>query len=198
LDAVLAEAAATVVAGGTLVFPTDTVYGIGGSARRLDAVARIFELKRRPREKPLALHLGSLPEALEFAAGNPLATRVMRALLPGPVTIVVARPPSVDPLVTGGNATVGVRVPGHALCVALCTACGPLAATSANESGRPSFKGDGSIADLPDADLAILDGPTPLRGESTVIDVTGKQIRVIREGMVPVARLEEQFGSVVR
>jgi L-threonylcarbamoyladenylate synthase len=195
---VLGDAAATVVAGGTLVFPTDTVYGIGASAGRLDAVARIFELKHRPRSKPLALHLGSLDEALAYAAGNPLAVRVMRALLPGPVTIVVARPAAIDPLVTGGSATVGVRVPAHPLCAALCARCGPLAATSANESGRPSFKGDGPLAGLPAADLAILDGPTPLRGESTVIDVTGKQIRLIREGMVPVARLEEQFGAVVR
>ena len=194
----LADAARTIARGGTLIFPTDTVYGIGAGMQHRGAVERVFELKRRPHSKPLALHLGSVEDALRYARGNALAERVVHAFLPGPLTIVIARPRDVDPLITGGGETVGLRVPDHPLCAALCVRCGPIAATSANESGRPSFKGDGSLEGLPAADLTILDGPTPLRGESTVIDVTGTQIRLIREGMVPVAQLEEQFGAVVR
>ncbi len=198
----VAEAVAKVVQrGGTVIFPTDTVYGIGCDPVRADSVNRIFDLKSRPRSKPLALHFGSVAELLEYAPGNALAAALADAYLPGPLTLVVRRPSHVGAFVTAGLPTVGLRAPKHALCATILERTGPLAATSANISGRPSFVGHGFATDLPAADLRVDDGPTPLGVESTVVDVSGtsgQDARLVREGAISVAMLEKIVGRVWR
>jgi L-threonylcarbamoyladenylate synthase len=195
-ELVASEAARVVRAGGTVIFPTDTVYGIGCDPKRLDAVARIFRLKRRPLTKPLALHFGTVAELLEYADGNALAVTAARCFLPGPLTLIVERPPSVHESVTAGLAAVGLRVPGHALCRTILASCGPLAATSANRSGAPAFSGGAGHDALPAADLLIDDGPTAFETESTVVDVTRAVARVIRVGVITVEQLERRLGPV--
>ena len=193
----IAEAVATVVRrGGIVIFPTDTVYGIGCDPVRPASVERIFELKQRSRFKPLALHFGSVEEMLEYAAGNERAAALARAFLPGALTVIVARPSHVGAFVTAGLASVGLRVPDHTLCRAILEQCGPLAATSANVSGHPAFVGKGFARDLPAADVRVDDGPTPLGVESTVVDVSGNGVRVVREGAISVAMLERIVGPV--
>jgi L-threonylcarbamoyladenylate synthase len=195
----IADAVATVVGrGGIVIFPTDTVYGIGCDPVREESVERIYVLKTRPRSKPLALHFASVAEMLEYAPGNALAAALADAFLPGPLTVIVARPSFVGAFVTSGLPAVGLRVPKHALAQAILERSGPLAATSANVSGEPAFVGKGFVRDLPPADLRVDDGPTPLGVESTVVDVTENEARVVREGAISVGMLERVVGRVMR
>jgi L-threonylcarbamoyladenylate synthase len=197
--AAVADAVATVVQrGGTVIFPTDTVYGIGCDPVRGDAVEAIFALKGRPRTKPLALYFGSVAEMLEYAPENPLAAALAREFLPGPLTVVVRRPSYVHAFVTAGLPSVGLRVPNHDLCRRILERCGPLAATSANFSGEPAFDGTSGAVALPAADLRVDDGPTPLGVESTVIDVCGEVALVVREGAISVAMLQQVVGRIER
>ncbi len=197
--AILADAVATVVQrGGTVIFPTDTVYGIGCDPYRREAVARIFALKGRPPGKPLTLHFSRVEELLEYAPGNELAAALAHAFLPGPLTIVVRRLSFVGEWVAGGLSTIGLRVPQHALCATILERCGPLAATSANYSGAPAFTGSGTALDLPAADLRVDDGPTVLQVESTVVDASQNVLRLVREGAISVTMLEHALGNVAR
>jgi L-threonylcarbamoyladenylate synthase len=190
---VIDEAAAVIAGGGTIIFPTDTVYGIGCDPMRLDAVERIFSLKLRPQTKPLSLHLADVDEAIRHARNDARAASFARRFLPGPLTIIVERPPFIDARVSAGLPSIGLRVPDHAICRALLRRCGPLAATSANFSGHPAFVGDGERESLPEADLLIDAGPTPLRAESTVLDLSSKEIRLIREGALTTDMIEQHI-----
>ncbi|MBC5798386.1 MAG: threonylcarbamoyl-AMP synthase [Candidatus Eremiobacteraeota bacterium] len=193
----VADAAAVVARrGGIVIFPTDTVYGIGCDPASATAVARVFALKGRPAHKPLSLHLASVDQLITYAGNGELVRRIAGAFLPGALTLIVRRPPSVGGYVTAGLDTVGLRVPKHALCAAILQRCGPLAATSANFSGRPAFAGTVKEP-LPEADLAIDDGPTPVGVESTIIDVSMEDVRLVREGAISRAMLERELGEIV-
>jgi len=181
--------AATIGRGGVAIFPTDTVYGIGCDPWREDAVARIYALKRRRIEKPLTLHVATVDELLEYAPGRSLAADLARAFLPGPLTLVVPRLPFLGPWLAAGRSTIGMRVPKHPVCAAILERCGPLAATSANLSGQPAFTG-GDPSGLPRADVCVDDGAAPLGIESTIIDVSGFEPRVLREGAIGIEMLE--------
>ncbi|TAM61290.1 threonylcarbamoyl-AMP synthase [bacterium] len=184
-------------AGGVIIFPTDTVYGIGCDPARESSIARIYAAKGRPAHKPLSLHLATVQELLEYAADNPSARRAAEALLPGPLTIIVRRPPFVSPRVTADGPTLGLRVPDDTLCRAILEASGPLAATSANLSGAaPYTGGEQGHEQLPDADLIVEAGPTPRGVASTVIDLSGEQPVLIREGSLPRAQVEAVLGSL--
>lgn len=193
------EAARVIFSGGLLIFPTDTVYGIGCDPYDIGAVDKIYGSKRRPDSKPLTFHVGSVAEFLEFARDNPLAVLAAKRLLPGPVTLIVRRPQWVSDEITSGFPTLGFRVPDDALCRTILERCGPLATTSANISGAQAYRGDGDDREqLPPADLLIENGPTRYRLESTVIDLTGPQPRMLREGVVTFEELTEKLGAVAR
>ncbi len=193
----VAERVARVVAeGGIAILPMDTVYGIGCTPGSEAAVERIFAAKARDLKKPLSLHFGAVDELLAYAPGNELAALAAAHFLPGPLTIIVDRPATVAPFVTRGFPTVGLRVPKHGLTCAILQRSGPLAATSANLSGHPAFTGAGPVTNLPDADVFVDDGPTPLGAESTIIDVTGKRVRIVREGAIRKTMLEDVLGPI--
>ena len=198
LARVCEEAAAVIFNGGLVIFPTDTVYGIGCDPFDPQAIARIFGAKERPPEKPLSLHISTLTEFLEYARPQKEVAVAARRLLPGPVTIIIAKPAFIDHNVTAGLATLGFRVPDDPVCSALLERCGPLAATSANLSGARAYYGAGESSGLPQADLIIENGPTRLRRDSTVIDMTGANPIVLREGAVSIERLTELLGPGVR
>jgi L-threonylcarbamoyladenylate synthase len=191
LEAAVAEACRVVAGGGVVIFPTDTVYGIGCQPSHPAAVERIYALKGRPREKPLALHFASVEYMLEYAPGDARVLALARRFLPGPLTIVVKRPATVDASIVAGLPTLGLRVPEHATCAALLARCGPLAATSANLSDAPAFTGRESPDVLPQADLFVDAGPAPVGVASTVVDLSQGDVRLIREGAVP-------FDAIVR
>ena len=181
----LAEAAACIAAGGTLIFPTETVYGIGCAPDDAHAVDTIFRAKQRPADKPLAIHLAYAEQAATFARVlMPCAQRIIERLWPGPVAIVVERAAGAASAAALDGETISLRCPDDAACAAILRATGPLAATSANISDRPAFTGDEDVSLLPDATLAIITGPTRLRQESTVVDCTGESARILRHGAV--------------
>jgi L-threonylcarbamoyladenylate synthase len=188
----LERACAIIARGGVIIFPTDTVYGIGCAPSSSAGIERIYAAKGRPRDKPLTLHFATVEQMLEYAPNDARALVIALAFLPGPLTLVVRRPPFIDAALVGGLATLGLRVPNHELCAALLARCGPLAATSANLSGAPAYSGretsvsrGGARGELPEADFFIDAGPAPLGVASTVVDLSGADVRLIRAGSVP-------------
>jgi len=168
----LDRAARAVDAGDLVVYPTETVYGLGADALDARAVERVFDAKRRDRDDPLSLAVADAEAALEYVAASETERAFMDAFLPGPVTVVCARGPAVPDALTGGRDRVGVRVPDHDLARALCARTGPLTATSANVSGRPSARRVGDLdPEIRDAAAVVLDGGETGGTASTVVDV---------------------------
>jgi len=184
--------------GGTVIFTTDTVYGIGCDPFRPDAIDRIYGAKQRPDEKPLSLHLATVAEFLEYGGGNALRTVAARRLMPGPVTIILRRPAFIGEDVTSGLPTLGFRVPDDALAAAILEQTGPLAATSANSSGQRPYFGNGEIETLPEADLFVDNGPTKFGAESSVLDLASPHPRLLREGVLSLEYLSDRIGPIVR
>jgi L-threonylcarbamoyladenylate synthase len=194
--AVLRDAAACIVAGGTLIFPTETVYGLGCDPNNAKAVAEIFRLKGRPADKPLAIHIAWPEQAPQFARRlTRSARRIIETLWPGPVAIVVERASDQATAAALGGPTISLRCSDDASCAAILRATGPLAATSANIAGKTAFDGEAaSVASLPDATMAIITGPTRLRQESTVVDCTADIPRILRLGAVDADTIERVTG----
>ncbi|MES1914497.1 MAG: hypothetical protein MHM6MM_006560 [Cercozoa sp. M6MM] len=187
-----------------VAFPTETVYGLGADARSDDAVSKVFRAKGRPSDNPLIVHVASrdmVDELVQSDAVTPLVNRLMNAFWPGPLTLILpVRPGVLSTLVTAGLNTVGVRVPGHPVALQLLSLSHvPVAAPSANTSGRPSP----TLARHVAADLghsehvsAILNGgATGVGVESTVIRVTDETITILRPGGVTREQLS-QYATV--
>ena len=195
----LSRAAELLREGALVAFPTETVYGLGGDARSDLAVARIFDAKGRPRFNPLIVHVPDLVAAREFAVFDARAEAVAAAFWPGPLTLVLPlRAAGLSPLVTADLGSVAIRVPAHPLAQGLLRAFGgPLAAPSANPSGRVSpTRADHVMAGLAGRIAAVLDGGACAVGvESTILGlVDGPQL--LRPGGVPVEMLEAMLGPL--
>lgn len=196
----IGKAAEIIRGGGTVVFPTETVYGLGANALDTRAVADIFRAKGRPADNPLIVHIAEPAMVEQLAADIPVpARRVMEVFWPGPLTVVLPRQPVVPDAVTGGLDTVAVRMPDHPVALALIRAAGvPVAAPSANLSGRPSPTGaDHVLEDLAGRIDAVLDsGPCRVGVESTVLDLTAEPPVILRPGGVTREELEGVLGHV--
>ncbi|MCB5408907.1 L-threonylcarbamoyladenylate synthase [Pseudogemmobacter faecipullorum] len=201
-DAGIARAAEILAAGGLVAFPTETVYGLGGDARKDATTARIFDAKGRPRFNPLISHLPDLEAAERYALFDARARAVAEKFWPGPLTLVLPQREGagLSPLATAGLATVALRVPAHPVARALLQAFGgPLAAPSANPSGRVSPTRAGHVlAGLSGRIAAVLDGGACAVGvESTILGLDGDQPRLLRPGGVPLEALQEALGQEV-
>lgn len=198
----LKEAVAALQAGKQVAFPTETVYGLGADARVTSAVKGIFEAKGRPSDNPLIVHIATKEQMTELVLPyHPLADALMDKFWPGPLTIILpVRPGSLSPLVTAGLSTVGIRMPDHPIALSLIAQSGcPLAAPSANRSGRPSpTLASHVFEDLQGKVAGIIDGgATGVGLESTVLEVidTG-HIRILRPGGVTIPMLQEAFPNI--
>lgn len=196
------EAGRLLRAGALVAFPTETVYGLGADATNGRAVAAIFETKGRPRINPLIVHVAHLAEAERIAEMGAPARRLAAAFWPGPLTLVLKRraEAGLSDLVSAGLDTVAVRVPGHPIAQALLAAAGrPLAAPSANRSGRVSPTTAQHVADdLGPRPAMILDGgPTAYGLESTVVDATGDDVVLLRPGAIPREAIEGVLGRAL-
>jgi L-threonylcarbamoyladenylate synthase len=185
----LEEAAALILAGEIVAVPTDTLYGLAADPFSTIAVARVFRAKGRSGERALALIAADIAQ-IEFHLGplSPEARRLASAFWPGPLTLLVPRPPAMPDAVTGGLGQVGIRVPAHAVARGLCrVSARPLTATSANPSGAPAPADPGDVArTLNDAIALLLDaGPAPGGPPSTIVDVSGGELRLVRSGAIP-------------
>jgi L-threonylcarbamoyladenylate synthase len=195
----LARAAALLAQGGLVAFPTETVYGLGADARDDRAVAGIFAAKGRPRFNPLIVHLPDLAAARRYAVVPDAAARLAAAFWPGPLTLVLPLRPDagLSPLVTAGLDSVAVRVPGHPVAQALLRAFGgPVAAPSANPSGRVSPTRAAHVLDgLGGRIAAVVDGGACGVGvESTIVGMVGAPT-LLRPGGLPVEAIEACLGA---
>jgi L-threonylcarbamoyladenylate synthase len=196
----LTRAAEVIRAGGLVAFPTETVYGLGADALSAVAVARIFEAKERPRGNPLIVHVADATALDEVAVRvTDRAREVVASFWPGPLTLVLDRAAAVPLITTGGLDTVAVRAPAHPVAQALIRSAGrPLAAPSANRSGRPSpTRAPHVLEDLGGRIELILDGGSTSVGlESTVLDMTTEPPTLLRPGGVTLEQLEAHLGRV--
>jgi L-threonylcarbamoyladenylate synthase len=187
------EAAARIRAGELVAFPTETVYGLGANALDAAAVAKIYELKRRPATSPLIVHVASIEMAREIVAEwPPLAEELARRWWPGPLTLVLPKKPSIPDIVTAGLATVGVRLPAHLTARALIEEAGvPIAAPSANRfAGLSPTTAEHVRYAFPE--IPVLDGgPSEVGLESTVVAIEDGRLRLLRPGMISLGDLEQ-------
>jgi len=200
-DESLSRAGELIRAGGLVAFPTETVYGLGANALDADAVRRIFEAKGRPGDNPLIVHISRVDQLSPLITGapSPAARALMDACWPGPMTLIFPKSPAVPAEVTAGLDTVAVRFPVHPAARSLIEAARrPIAAPSANRSGRPSPTTAAHVLEDMDGRVPlILDGGACAVGlESTVIDVTGDPPRILRPGGVTPERIAEICGGV--
>ncbi len=194
------QAAGIIRRGGIVAFPTETVYGLGADGFNAVAVERIFAAKGRPADNPLILHVAGEEMVDLVARGRPATADVLMARFwPGPLTLVLPRREEVPDVVAAGLPTVAVRCPAHPVALALIAGVGrPVAAPSANRSGRPSpTTAEDVMEDLAGRIDAVLDdGPTGLGVESTVVDVTVSPPLVLRPGGLPLEALREVLPGV--
>lgn len=196
----LAQAAACLQAGEVVAFPTETVYGLGGNALDARAVARIFQAKERPADNPLIVHVPDLQAVSGFAHFDERAVRLAAALWPGPLSLVLPRRLEVALPAAAGLSTVAVRVPAHPVALALVRAAGvPVAAPSANRSGRPSPTTAAHVEhDLGGRIPLILDGGACEVGiESTVLALFDDRPRILRPGGVSAEAIARVLGEPV-
>jgi L-threonylcarbamoyladenylate synthase len=196
----ITEAAAVLKGGGLVALPTETVYGLGADAGDADAVTRVFTVKGRPADNPLICHVAGADGLAALAREvTPLAAELAAHWWPGPLTVVVDAAPWIPAVTTGGRPTVAVRVPAHPVALALLEASGlPVAAPSANRSGRPSPTTAAHVVDdLGGAvDLVLDAGPCRVGVESTVVDARGTAPVILRLGAVTAEDLGLAPGTV--
>ncbi len=204
----LADAAANLLAGGLVTFPTETVYGLGADACNEDAVARIYSVKGRPADHPLIVHIASMDGLGDWADDVPeYAISLARVFWPGPMTLVVKRSGLAGDFVTGGQDTVGVRVPDHPVALGLLEAFvraggKGVAAPSANRFGNVSPTTAQAVSDelddyLADGDQILDGGPCEVGVESTIIDCTGDVPKILRPGAITAQMISESTGLEV-
>lgn len=181
--------------GGIVAFPTETVYGLGAAVRHQKALSRLYEIKGRPRAKPLQVMVAEESMIHEVAKEIPeTAYRIMKRFWPGPLTLVLPARPELSSTITAGTRTVGIRFPDHPVPLSLMRELGqPLAASSANLSGLPApADAQAVLLQLRGKIPLILDGGScPGGRESTVLDCTGEIARILRPGAVPVKAIRE-------
>lgn len=197
----IAEAAEALRNGALVGMPTETVYGIAAVATNEDAVRRTFEVKGRPADNPLIVHLADFRQLEMVAADVPLvALRLAERFWPGPLTLVLPKQPHVPDVTTGGLATVAVRIPAHPVALRLISAVGtPLSAPSANPfMGLSPTRAEHLDAALGDRLALVLDGGACTVGvESTVVDCTGEEPLILRPGGITTLDLEDALGQRV-
>lgn len=196
----LQEAARLLRENEAIAFPTETVYGLGANAMNDEAIAKIFEAKGRPSDNPLIVHIGARSQLGEIVREiTPVAEELMKHFWPGPLTIILPKKDGISEKVTAGLDTVGVRMPDHPVALALIEAANvPVAAPSANRSGRPSpTLAHHVYEDLNEKIAGIVDGgATGVGVESTVVDCTSEVPTILRPGGITKEQLEEVIGIV--
>lgn len=186
-DAELLRAAEILRRGGLVVFPTETVYGLGGNGLDGSAAERIYAAKGRPSDNPLIIHIAKPEDAEQYAITHPLYYRLASAFMPGPLTVILSKRDNIPRSVTGGLDTVAVRCPAHPVAHRLIELAGiPVAAPSANLSGKPSPTcAEDVISDLNGrVDMIIDGGECEIGLESTIVKIDGDSLTLLRPGEI--------------
>ena len=197
------DAAHILQSGDLVAFPTETVYGLGADATQASAVQRIYDVKGRPAENPLIVHVASIEEALQLVDLSDQTVRgrfeKLRDFWPGPLTVVLPRGSNIPEIVTAGLATLAVRIPGDAIALELLRATKrPIAAPSANRSGFVSPTTAEHVQEsLGDEVRLILDGgPCDVGIESTIVSLVGQSPKLLRPGVITAEQLSQRLGSL--
>lgn len=186
------DAASLIQSGNVVGLPTETVYGLAADASNIKAVRKIFDLKQRPADNPLIVHISSTDEAEDLAeAENEDFRRLAKAFWPGPLTLVLPKKALVLDIITAGLDTVALRMPDHPKMLSVIENTGPVAAPSANRSGRPSPTRPEHVEDDFGEDFPVVDGGSCSVGiESTVLDLSGDSPVILRPGQVTADQIE--------
>ena len=195
----LAHAADTIRRGGLVVFPTETVYGLGGDGTNANAAKCIYAAKGRPSDNPLIIHVATPEQAEDYAHTNETYYKLAKAFMPGPLTVILPKKDVIPYSVTGGLETVAVRCPSHPIAHALISACGvPVAAPSANLSGKPSPTCARHVIDdlCGRVDMIIDGGDCEIGLESTIVKLDGSRATLLRPGAITVDALRCVCSSV--
>jgi L-threonylcarbamoyladenylate synthase len=194
------KAVETLRAGGLVVFPTETVYGLGANASNPAAVRKIFEVKGRPVNHPVIVHLDNPRYLHRWVSEVPPVAEQLGALFwPGPLTLILPKAENVNDVVTGGQDSIGIRIPSHPMAQQLLTAFGGgIAAPSANRFGRLSPTKPEHVRDeLGDAVQVVLDGgDSPIGLESTIVSCLNNEVRLLRPGFVTRSQIEQVVGNL--
>ncbi|HMP89826.1 MAG TPA: L-threonylcarbamoyladenylate synthase [Kiritimatiellia bacterium] len=194
------SAAATLIRGGLVAFPTETVYGLGANALSARSVQKIFRAKGRPADNPLIVHVGEFADIERVVRRiPPSAEKLMAAFFPGPLTLIMPKHNDIPTEVSAGLDTVGVRMPLHPIAIKFLRECGvPVAAPSANRSGRPSPTTWQAVHDEMDGriDCILKGGPSKVGLESTVVDCSGSRPILLRQGAISLEALREVVDRI--
>ena len=201
----LATAAQSLIDGHLVAFPTETVYGLGADATNQSAVARIYEVKGRPADHPLIVHIADLKYLDQWISEIPAyAIELARSFWPGPMTLILNRSELAKDFITGNQDTVGIRIPDNSIALGLLEAFHKkggtgIAAPSANRFGQVSPTTAAAVEEelneyLTDSDLVLDGGPSEVGLESTIIDCTTELPRILRPGAITIAMIEEVTG----
>jgi L-threonylcarbamoyladenylate synthase len=193
LERKVQEAAIIIKAGGLVVYPTETVYGLAADPRNRIAILKVFGAKNRPMDNPLSVAVRNLDQADDLVYLNAAVKKVAKAFLPGPLTVVLKKKALLPKELTGGLDKVGIRIPGHPVALRLIELAGPITATSANVSGEPApVTADEAKEQLGDKVNFILDTGVSGSGQpSTVVDLSEKgKIEILRGGNISKKMLE--------
>ena len=188
------QAAAEDIAHGKLiVYPTETVYGIGADIYNESAVKSLYIAKKRPFDMPLSVAVSDKAMLEKVAVLNENADRLIKAFLPGPLTIIIKQQPDVPDIVTSSSQKVGIRIPDNRFALELVRRTGPIVATSANLHSRPdSVDVDAAISDFGGAvDTYIDAGPCTLGQPSTIVWLMDKEVEIVRQGAIPADKILE-------
>lgn len=198
----LNNAAEILHSGGIVAFPTETVYGIGAAISNMEAVIKIFQIKRRPLNNPLAAHISDLKQVEELCLEIPDAFyKLAEKFLPGALSIVLKKNSTVNPIITANLDTIGIRFPDDLTALRLISLLGePIAATSANISGNPPFTSakDILIEFNGQIDAVVDDGISRLGIASTVISLATETPFLIRKGAIDIQEIEEVLGCKLK
>ncbi len=201
MSAEVRKAAEILRAGGLVAFPTETVYGLGADASSASAVARLYAVKRRPAQHPVIVHFSSAREAFAWARDVPLPAELLaRQFWPGPLTLILRRSDKAKDFVTGGQDSVGLRVPSHPVAQELLKAFNAgVAAPSANRFGRVSPTTAAHVReDLgADVDSVLEGGPSEVGIESTIVDLSGGKPVLLRPGRISAEQLQKVLKQAV-
>ncbi|MDD2626168.1 MAG: L-threonylcarbamoyladenylate synthase [Candidatus Methanomethylophilus sp.] len=186
-------AAEDIAAGRLVVYPTDTVYGIGADIYNQTAVKNLYLAKNRPFDMALSVAVADKKMMEQVAVLNDNADKLIKAFLPGPLTIIIKKQPDVPDLVTSSSQKVGVRIPDHPLAVEIARRAGPIIATSANTHSQPDAVNiDMAVKELGDAVSTYVDaGPSPLGQPSTIVWLMDNKYEIIRQGAITEVMIKE-------
>ncbi len=200
-SAELDQAVAILKRGGLVAFPTETVYGLGADAGNAAAIRKLYAAKGRPADHPVIVHIADMQQLAQWAREvTPLAHKLARQFWPGPLTLILRRAPGVGDAVTGGQDTVGLRIPSHPIAHSLLEKFGGgVAAPSANRFGRVSATTAAHVRqEFGDAADFILDGgPSDVGIESTIVDATGAAPVLLRPGHISASDIEQAAGCAL-